>query len=309
LGDGPYAQRDAVGESYRRFKADGVPEALAVEARDWIAHVASATGRAAHLPPSGNAWGIPFGSGTIAGWLHGFKDRRSPGFVNDYTYIPAGEKALILASRMARKWAMSVVSPFEKPAAFDHPFVLFGFHMQPEASTLVRGQFHQDMAAVAENLARSLPGRFQLVVKDHDIMFGHRPRAFYQRLSRVPNIRLVSPYLSGPDLIRKAAGVAVISGSMGWDSVQLGIPTLVVGEAFYRDYAGLEYQPDPSQWPAAFDRLLNQWTLDSDDRLAVVAAVLENALPIDMDKMRHLKKGMAYADAKNMAAALAERVR
>ena len=85
-----------------------------------------------------------------------------------------------------------------------------------------------------------------------------------RRLRRRPNVRLVQPYASTHELIRRSEAVAVISSTVGLEALLYEKPVLTLGEPFYAGYgitldlasfaeiregvpALLEFRPNPDR--------------------------------------------------------------
>ncbi len=102
------------------------------------------------------------------------------------------------------------------------PFVYFPLHYEPEASLLVSAPEHTDQIAVIEASARALPSGWQLAVKEHRPMLGRRPAGYYERLSRIPGVVLVTPFEDGLVTMRAAQATITITGTAGFEAVLLG---------------------------------------------------------------------------------------
>jgi hypothetical protein len=116
------------------------------------------------------------------------------------------------------------------------PFVFYPLQYQPEASTLVHGSYFEDQLALLWNLARSIPGGWDLVVKEHFYMAGQRSLSFYKELRRIPNLRLVPFSVPTNELIQNAEVVAVITSTCGLEASLIGRPVIMFGE-YPWDYA------------------------------------------------------------------------
>jgi len=119
----------------------------------------------------------------------------------------------------------------------DERYVLYPIHFQPEASTLVQAPYYLDQAVLIEDISKSLPVGYQLYVKEHVSNRGRRPLAFYKRLRETFGVRLLGPYEDTWTLIRDAAAVAVITGTVGWEGLLFGKPVVTFGDVFYNECA------------------------------------------------------------------------
>lgn len=126
-------------------------------------------------------------------------------------------------------------------------YFLYPIHLQPEASTLVLGKSYFDQLNTIRQIARSLPLGCKLYVKEHPAAFGRHSRDFYRAVKKIYGVRLIAPWESSQELIRKSRGVIVISGTMGWEAFLLGRPALVLGDVFYDGFRGVYKVKDLEQ--------------------------------------------------------------
>jgi hypothetical protein len=121
------------------------------------------------------------------------------------------------------------------------------------------------------------------------------------RLSRLPNVRLVDPYSSSHELMRRAAAVTVISSTVGLEALFYGKGVLTMGRPYYAGYgvtvdvesfrdlrtavpAVLAFRPDRERVLELLHACMRStydgevvWQDDSDANAAAVAATLERA--------------------------------
>jgi hypothetical protein len=307
IGDGPYEHQAQVCETCRRFQAEGVPADWRERARTFIADFQNRTSRASHLPPVRAWYQSPVGSGSLSTFLSETRRWLSSEREWDYTIVSPGEKLATWFGDRFRKMRLTGAGLFATEAELTEPFVFFGLHLQPEATTLVRGQFFQDMLSVVRNFALSLPAGYRLAVKEHDVMFGRRPVQFFRELQRMPNVVIVSPYASGPNLVRQAAAIAVVTGTVGWDGILLGKPVVVLGEPFFACYRGVAHVTDPTRLPQVMKELLAGPPPDPAERETFVAAVLACLVPASMDDFWGLRQDEFKDSARRIAEALLAR--
>lgn len=116
------------------------------------------------------------------------------------------------------------------------PFAFYPLQYQPEASTLVHASYFDNQIEVVRNLARSMPGGWDLVVKEHFFMAGQRRLSFYRELQRIPNLRLIALSVPTNRLIQEAAVVTVITSTCGLEASLIGRPVVMFGD-YPWDYA------------------------------------------------------------------------
>lgn len=126
-----------------------------------------------------------------------------------------------------------------KPPA-DTPFVYFGLHMQPEATTSPMGGVFVEQFYAILMLARALPEGQLVLVKENPIQRFHRRHPdFYNILAKEPNIRFVSRKESTFHLIEQSIAVATINGTVGWEALFKKKPVFLFANAFYQSLPGI----------------------------------------------------------------------
>jgi hypothetical protein len=158
------------------------------------------------------------------------------------------------------------------------PFAYYPLHFDPEASTIVSAPMHTNQFAVVEALVKSLPLGMSLLVKEHTPNLGERPAGFYASLKKLPGVVLVSPFESSLSLIKGAAFTCVINGTAGWEAIQLGKPTIVIGQPHYVVLKeGFVRCPDLSSLPEAVHQVLSLSPVNEERLLLYIAALLDQS--------------------------------
>src|SRR3989338_4409048 len=125
------------------------------------------------------------------------------------------------------------------------PFVYFPLHFQPERTTSPQGGIYHHQILVAETLAAALPDGWELFIKEHPSQWklrgklrysSARYRGYYERLARIPRVRVVPITTSSFDLTEKSQAVAVVTGTVGWEALLRGKCPLVFGFPWSRDF-------------------------------------------------------------------------
>lgn len=124
---------------------------------------------------------------------------------------------------------------YQKPVE-NEKFILFPLHYQPEASTLVKATDFADQADTVRMLAKNMPGEYILYVKEHYAELGHRNTLFYKEMRKLPNVRVIDPWVDSHELIQKAEAVVVLTSTVGWEALMYGKPVVALGHVFYDTY-------------------------------------------------------------------------
>src|SRR5262249_50735166 len=143
-------------------------------------------------------------------------------------------------------------------------YVLYPLHFQPEATTLVMAPYFLNQLALIEDLSKSLPAGFRLYVKEHVVSRGRWPLSFYEAIRRGPGARLLGPGEDTTALIRYAAAVAVITGTMGWEGILHDKPVITFGHVFYNRYPLVHRAGDlpKHEWPGLLRKAIFEYCSD-----------------------------------------------
>jgi hypothetical protein len=158
------------------------------------------------------------------------------------------------------------------------PFVYFPLHVVDDYKIKRVIPHCYDQAAIIELIAESLPQGVDLVLKEHPLSVGRNPPGLLRRLSSRPEVRIVTPFTSSHELIRRAQAVAVISSTVGLEALLHGRPVLTCGQPFYAGY-GITVDVDSfRELPDAVTRVL-RFQPDRERTLRFLAAAMRACLP------------------------------
>lgn len=113
-------------------------------------------------------------------------------------------------------------------------YFYYPLHAEPEAVVLYWAvSKYKYQVKLIENLAASLPSGKLLYVKDHPARPAFQQSEYYNRILRIPNVRLIHSEYSGMHLIKGSLGVFTINGTAGFEGALLGKPVLVLSDIYY----------------------------------------------------------------------------
>ena len=132
--------------------------------------------------------------------------------------------------------------------------VFYALHYQPEQSTLAQGIWYANQIALVENISKSLPLGYTLVVKEHPWGRGNRPAWQYKHLARFYNVMFCDA--PAKQIIQKVDAVVAVAGTIAVESLVLDRPTVLLGKAFF-DFSDLYYKvSNISDLPKTLRRIL-----------------------------------------------------
>ena len=114
-------------------------------------------------------------------------------------------------------------------------FVYFPLPVQPEAWSNAWAPFHTNLVSIIENLAKSVPSEYLLLVKEHPGQKGKlwRELDFYKKILALPNVRLIHPEMDNYELISKCDLVSLINSSGGLEALFYKKPVIVFSDVYY----------------------------------------------------------------------------
>jgi hypothetical protein len=148
----------------------------------------------------------------------------------DNEYLRPGRWIKGFAAEAVRRRAARALYRAPRP---DRPFVYFPLHVADDYKIARVIPHCSDQAAIIQQVAAYLPAGYDLVTKEHPQAIGRTSLSVLRRIARVSNVRLVAPHTSSHDLIRDAAGVVVISSTVGLEALLHAKPVLTIGQPFY----------------------------------------------------------------------------
>ena len=125
--------------------------------------------------------------------------------------------------------------------SLDGYYVLMALHMQPERTSHPLGGEFEDQLKVIRMLADSVPKNWRVLVKEHPNQFNQRkaPNAlfrsmdFYNEIAGIENVELVDLAIPSNKLLLHADLVCTLTGTIGWEALQIGKPVLALGQAYF----------------------------------------------------------------------------
>lgn len=194
---------------------------------------------------------------------------------------------LFLRNVKRRMRARRVTQLYGKPVEGER-FLLYPMHFHPESSTSILAGTYLDEYEVIRNIAFSLPEGVRLYVKDHVSAWAYPTRNFYQRIRRLPNVRLLGPNEPTKQLIKQSVGVITLTSTVGYEALLLKKQVFLFGTVFYGFHRGVTKIGDPARLRTLLEERLaappewdDQYNLDfvSAYHLATLSGTLNLMLP------------------------------
>lgn len=195
--------------------------------------------------------------------------------VGSYHGTPPWQPVWEDTMRIARH-AIGEVAIFEHKIA-DGPKVYFPLHVQPEFTTDVRAPFFTNQAALIENISKSVPIGYRVIVKEHPGMKGERKLGYYREIEKLCNVQLLSPSVDSHQVIEQSDAVLTITGSSAWEAILYEKPVIAFGPLCY-GFGDLIYRCNNiTDLPAILRSAIHGFKPDRNQMLRLVWSLLASA--------------------------------
>jgi hypothetical protein len=193
--------------------------------------------------------------------------------INDHRKDPVSRHLIDAVVRRIRQLRVGYRDHFEEPR-LDESFVFFPLHLQPEASTRIRGQMYIDQAGLVRQLSRSLPATYKLYIKDHPNMVDRRV-SYYDQFDELPNVRVIHPQHSSHKLIKHANLVTTITGTAGFEALRYKKPAMTFGHTSYNAMSMVYQGGDPDTLSEDIHHALTEYKHDERELEQYLTALYE----------------------------------
>ena len=115
-------------------------------------------------------------------------------------------------------------------------FIYFPFHVPGDMALTLRSPEYFDQLSLIEYMLKMIPSSHALAVKEHPAQIGGiAALRLKELLKRYDNLIIINPSVNNYEVLNKASLIVSINSKSGAEAGLLGKPSLVLGEAFYKD--------------------------------------------------------------------------
>jgi len=230
---------------------------------------------------------------TISGALFFFKRLYLNIFVEKFRN-PYARVIRIAWDKIKKAVRKYLVKPLYSQPDYNEKFFIYPLHVENDAQLLVRAPPYEDQIPIIKYISRCLPAGYKLYIKEHPNNIGGMAIGKLRETKNIPNVRLVSPYLSSHDLISKSQGVIVINSTVGWEAMLYGKPVIVLGTGFY-DVSEMVWKVrDLYELPEIIKKALNKKIIIREKLLRFANAIRKSSYPGNVNfYYQYAEKAMA----------------
>ena len=146
-----------------------------------------------------------------------------------------------------KKYYFKLINQRISKEIHDSKTCVFFLGLSPESSTYAQCNIFFDQSKVIRFIAMKLPSDYQLIVKEHPSQYissDGRDLNFYKTILSHNNVKLAKTSDKAIDLINKSEFVITSTGTVGFESIILKKPLIMLGENYYKIYKNVFKSPD-----------------------------------------------------------------
>lgn len=147
---------------------------------------------------------------------------------------------------LKKKKLLAHYQKMAKPVDLQVPYVFVALQCEPERQSCPCGGVFTHQYLMIDLLSKIVPEGWKIYVKEHPYQFKEYQMAeraknfeFYNVIASLPKVALVPLAYTSFELIDGAKATATVSGTVGWESVVRGTPTLLFGHSWYKGCKGI----------------------------------------------------------------------
>jgi hypothetical protein len=174
--------------------------------------------------------------------------------------------------RFKRKELLTHYNRLAQDVDLETPYVFVALQCEPERQTCPAGDVFGNQYLMVDMLSKLMPEGWQVYVKEHVSQFKiyqaverSKPIEFYNMIASMPRVKLVPLSYTSFRLIDGARASATVSGTVGWESVVRGKPTLLFGHSWYKDCKGVFVTHTVEKCKRAIKEIKNGYNIDMNE--------------------------------------------
>ncbi|CAH0998983.1 hypothetical protein LEM8419_00278 [Neolewinella maritima] len=184
----------------------------------------------------------------------------------------------------------------------DQPYIYLALHYQPEATTSPLGGVFVDQYLMVDALLAAFPEQVQVYVKEHPAQgLVGRGEGYCELFAASPRLHFIASGVSSLRLRQHAVAVATVTGTVGYESIWLGIPVLAFGLTYYLGGPGVYSVTSVDTARRAATEIMQRSPSKPEGQgRAFTAALLARTLPANCDAYYHENSVLGLAVAHNV---------
>jgi len=162
-------------------------------------------------------------------------------------------------------------------------YVIFPLHKEPEVQLLLHGSKYTNQIHFIRNVAKNLPKDITLIVKEHPMAVGYRPKSYYQKINNIPNVKVIGPMEDLSSILKNAKMLITIAGTSSFEAILRKIPVIHFGDLPFEliNENMIKKMNNFEELSVGYDQLLNSYKYEESEVIRYIASCIRHSVPLD----------------------------
>lgn len=171
--------------------------------------------------------------------LKNFITNKNLNIKSHYTYFGRTKYRVLkaeLISLSQRKKRKNFIDHYLKTELPSTPFIYFALGVDQERHVLLSAPFYTNQIETIRNIAKAMPIKFQLVVKENpnQEMRDWRKISEYEEILQIPNVTLLHPSFPTKQIYQTCSIAITTGGTTGFEAAFYGKPSIILSDLGYQ---------------------------------------------------------------------------
>ena len=184
--------------------------------------------------------------------------------------------------RRKNKRLKKIYDRFVTKVDYKKKYIYFASQYQPEATTSQIGSYYDNFFLVLDILSASIPDDWIIYYKEYPATFYNsniargalrRDIHYYERLAKYSNVKMISENTNTFDLIDNAQVVSTVTGTVAWEAVVRGVPSMAFSKTWYSGCNSIFSIKTFKDAEEAITKIINGYKPDQSDIERYTAAI------------------------------------
>ena len=184
--------------------------------------------------------------------------------------------------RYKNKRLKKLYDSYVTKADLSKKYIYFAAQYQPEASTSQIGSYYENFFLALDILSAVIPDDWIIYYKENSTIFSSSARVkgslrrnehYYEKLIKYKNVKMISENTNTFDLIDHAQVISTVTGTVAWEAVVRGVPSMTFGKTWYSGCSSIFSIKTFKDAEDAIKKIINGYKPDQSDIERYTAAI------------------------------------
>lgn len=188
-------------------------------------------------------------------------------------------------------------------------YVFFPLHLHYDSCVLIDAIKFYDQLKWVKLISKALPEGYCLYIKEHPVETGTMPIKWIKNMYNLPKVKILKPSINAHDLIKNAKAVAVISSSVGWETIIYDKPLVVLGDPFFKLDGLTLNMEDEKDLPRLLKKAINTKRMDKQKKYQLIYSMIKSHHKGSYVKESSIEFDYRESNIKNIAKGIDNEIR